>query len=114
MERYQGSSVVIVENLIAVLLDFTLKMEVAAESGEWDRVRELDEQRQMVLSQAIGSGRVKTDNESMRRIEIVQEKILSLARKERQSIAQDYEQDIERLQNCQSYLDTDRQSALKG
>ncbi|OED37944.1 hypothetical protein AB833_21965 [Chromatiales bacterium (ex Bugula neritina AB1)] len=101
------------DQLMSTLVEFTVKMEVSAESGDWDQVKVLDNKRQLVLDHAIENNIVEADIESMNRIEAMQSRILDLAKTERQNVTRAYEEGLERLHNCQSYLDTDRQSALK-
>lgn len=97
-------------DVMVALVEFTVKMEVSAEAGDWDKVKKFDQQRELILKHAIEHDLVNVDVESMNRIDVMQKKILQLAKSERQGITQEYEKGVERLQHCQTYLDTDRQS----
>lgn len=101
------------KNIFEELVLHTSRMHESAKLGDWGVVRQLDGERIELLQRGMDLDSLKTNENGLKDMQIMHDRIIDLAKAERNVITREYKEQSARLQNCQAYLKTDRQSEFK-
>ncbi len=101
------------ENSFDLLVQYTEKMHESAKNGDWDNVRSLDSERIKVLKYGVEHNTLTTHKSGLSNIQQLHDRIIDLARAERNIMTREFREQSDRLQHCQAYLKTDRHSEFK-